>query len=1032
MVLKSALGLLTSSYALGAGLSLGLTSLCWQFYTSQISGEEPSNPIVERLVELHRKSIDWRLIDRGERPGHPRVAILAIDDRSLGLIGRWPWPRTTMGQLVDRAVDDGAKLIAFDAIFPEKDLHPAFEKILAVQSLPSAKSDMALRSKLDVVVDSFRTDQKFASTIARRKENVILGNFFAHEVGRSAFRPWQLHCLTRAYAGSKASLALLKESRRIIALEDPNSSSAPPRALLDHINTLIEPSRLRVVAEFLSQPDRETQDLYSRLQTRLGDLHPRFTVDLIPELIVRWYYRRDSAESMQGLKWDDLAASLSAEFSARQELDLRDSLIAEDQSFCARFWVPEIDPFLNRDLFINDFKTTYVAGLIGEGKPPEVAEAAFLEIRPQLESEYESLAWRTVYEQFRQSEGTTFKDLSFEEALKIWTTDQPEQVLQKSLKWTINIPDLVESAVYNGYFNAFLDEDGKVRRQALFTLHGTDLVSSLAMKTLMVDKQKDALGQFRVVRSLGKRYRTLESLRLIDGESGRETLEIPISTAGFLQLNYSGRQKIFPHVSAADILSDSPTIRVDRRVLRPDGQWTDLDENSPDDRQQLFVDRKEFLKDRILFLGATAVAVYDLRVTPFEENYPGVETHATALSNLLTEYDRQTKKEIDPQVPGFLHESPRESNLMWALVLTLGLALTGLLGHLSPASGMIVTLAALGATYLVDRFVFFQNGVLVAVLWPLVTIVTVFISITSFRYFTEERKKRELKGTFEKYVSPSIVAEVLASPENVELGGRKMDLTVMFSDLRNFTTISERLPPRELSDLLNSYLTPMTELVFANKGTLDKYMGDAIMAFWGAPIPFEDHAQHACRTALQMMEKLKDLQAVYQARGLELDIGIGINSGDMSVGNMGSNIVRSYTVMGDAVNLASRLEGINKEYKTHIIVSEFTQDRIKDSFTTREVDRVRVKGKTKPVRIFELICEGPPKTQEAKDFYRLYSMGLENFHQRRFSEARDLFSQAATIRLDDALCDRYIDLAKEYLKSPPPPDWDGVTVMKTK
>ena len=224
----------------------------------------------------------------------------------------------------------------------------------------------------------------------------------------------------------------------------------------------------------------------------------------------------------------------------------------------------------------------------------------------------------------------------------------------------------------------------------------------------------------------------------------------------------------------------------------------------------------------------------------------------------------------------------------------------------------------------------------------------------------------------------------------------------------------------------------MTNLVFANKGTLDKYMGDAIMAFWGAPVHFKDHAKHASRCALQMLVKLKELQAEYRAKGLpEIDIGIGLNTGEMSVGNMGSDTVRSYTVMGDAVNLGSRLEGINKQYGTRIIVSEFTFNAIKDEFICREVDWVKVKGKNEPVRIYELVAEGSVASNR-QSVLTLFTEGFKLYHEMKFREAIERFTNALTFDANDAPSQLYIERCEDYLRESPPPEWDGVFTMTSK
>jgi adenylate cyclase len=438
------------------------------------------------------------------------------------------------------------------------------------------------------------------------------------------------------------------------------------------------------------------------------------------------------------------------------------------------------------------------------------------------------------------------------------------------------------------------------------------------------------------------------------------------------------------------------------------------------------------LKDKLLVAGATAIGIYDLRVTPFDQNYPGVETHANFLSNLLIENARALGEAVDPKAPGFLKTSPYEEKLMWVILLGLGLLMSALLTHYGSVAGLGITAVALGIVYAVDRFYLFKSGIVVVIIFPILSIVMNFVFLTFYKYFTEERKKRELKGTFEKYVSPAIVAEVLADPSNIELGGKKVELTVMFSDVRGFTTISEKLDPRALSDLLNSYLTPMTNLVFEHKGTLDKYMGDAIMSFWGAPIHFPDHAKHGCRCALAMIVKLKELQAEYRAKGLpEIDIGIGLNTGEMSVGNMGSDTVRSYTVMGDAVNLGSRLEGINKQYGTRIIISEFTYAAIKDSFICREVDWVRVKGKAQPVRIYELVTEGKASAP-VQDLLSHFNQGFNLYHEKKFTEAMECFAKGLNVDPDDAVTQLYQERCQDYLKDPPPDDWDGVFTMTSK
>jgi adenylate cyclase len=298
---------------------------------------------------------------------------------------------------------------------------------------------------------------------------------------------------------------------------------------------------------------------------------------------------------------------------------------------------------------------------------------------------------------------------------------------------------------------------------------------------------------------------------------------------------------------------------------------------------------------------------------------------------------------------------------------------------------------------------------------------------------TEEREKKKIKGAFHYYVTASVVNEMLKNPEKLKLGGEKKDLTVLFSDIRGFTTISEGLSPEMLVKLLNEYLTVMTDIVFKYDGLLDKYMGDAIMAVYGAPLDQEDHAERACYTALDMMDELKVLQAKWEAEGTpRINIGIGVNSGPMVVGNMGSQRRFDYTVMGDSVNLSSRLEGANKQYSTNIIIGEVTYEKVRDKFLCRELDSVRVKGKDLPVKIYELVGRNGGVPDETKDVICLFHQGLEEYKGRKWQEANETFNKVLDIKPDDCPSKLYLKRSKNLMEAPPPEDWDGVFTMETK
>ncbi len=566
-------------------------------------------------------------------------------------------------------------------------------------------------------------------------------------------------------------------------------------------------------------------------------------------------------------------------------------------------------------------------------------------------------------------------------------------------QWIVNLPQFHQAAPLSGHFAADQDADGVIRSKTLLFREADSYLPNLALNAFLVGQG------LRLDLDLHTHPQTgvlgLGQAKVVDPSNQETLFHLPTDSSSSMLVNYQGPRQSFAYLSAAELLDPRPEAFIEYRG------------------QNLRINKAEFLKDRLLIFGASALGIYDLRVTPFDENYPGPEIHVTLLDNLLRQ--------------DFLSRPKWEAWLMPWLILAGGLLLSFLMGQLGAMMGLIGTILTFLSLLLIDRFFLFGQGVVVNAALPFSMLGFVYLGTNFYNYLIAERGKRELKQTFQKYVSPAIVDEILKSPENIELGGKKLRVSVFFSDVRGFTTISEKLDPRSLSDLLNSYLTPMTDLVFEQRGTLDKYMGDAIMAFFGAPLEDPDHATNACLCALEHLEKLKVLQAEYRKKGLpEIDVGIGINTGEVSVGNMGSQSVRSYTVMGDAVNLASRLEGINKQYGTRIVISEFTYADVKDKFVCRELDWVRVKGKAQPVGIYELMAQKGKIDAETEELLRLYNQGFDLYHQQQWGEAQKCFAQALNIRPDDTPSRLYVERCQDYLNSPPAENWDGVFVMTSK
>jgi adenylate cyclase len=548
-----------------------------------------------------------------------------------------------------------------------------------------------------------------------------------------------------------------------------------------------------------------------------------------------------------------------------------------------------------------------------------------------------------------------------------------EKKIPASARALRNLPAFAEAALDEGYFNVtHTGGDGLIRRVPLAIRHGDNMAVPLSLAMLRAGRPNWKLAIHFVDFGVG-------SIRA--GE-----VDVPVSEDGHLLVNYRGPGQTFPHISAAGVLDGS----VDPAVFR----------------------------DKLVVLGITATAVADIRVTPFDKSFPGVEVHANVLDNIL---------------PGdFLHR-PRtlvimiEVAVIFALALLLGIGLGRLRGVWAALLAFVLSTAYLAGS----QWLFVSRGMPLSVVYPLLTIAVTYTAIALQHFMTEERERRKMRRALELYLSPSMATMVSEHPDLLKLGGDKQQLTVFFSDIRGFTSISEKLDPQELVELLNEYLEAMTEIVFAHDGMLDKYIGDAVMAVWGAPLEQPDHARRACQATVEMVQRLEELNAAWEPRGWpRLEIGIGLNTGQMVFGNMGSSKHLSLTVMGDNVNLGSRLEGLNKNYGTHSLVSEATVTAAGNGIVAREIDLVRVKGKFEPVGVYELLATHDDGSWES--VLQLFAAGLEAYRARQWDEAETLFAQVQRDRGEDGPSRLYIQRCQAMRANPPGDDWYGVTVMETK
>jgi adenylate cyclase len=544
--------------------------------------------------------------------------------------------------------------------------------------------------------------------------------------------------------------------------------------------------------------------------------------------------------------------------------------------------------------------------------------------------------------------------------------------------YTANLENLQQTAATAGHFNPWLDEDGVTRRVPMLAEYNGSYYEPLSLAIV-----RTLMGFPPIVpdflQGVSQDYAGLEELKV-----GR--LRIPVDERVSTLVPYRGERGSFKYIPVVDVLND--------RVPVND------------------------LKGKIVIVGTSAPGLLDLRSTPVGSAYPGVEVHANLIAGIL---DQNIK-----------HKPPYAAGADFMLLLIAGLIMTLFLPFVSPLKGTVSAMLVL-LTVVAINVVLYDTG---HVVLPLAAGVTMILLLFTFNmaygYFVEARGKRQITGLFGQYVPPELVDEMAKDPEKFSMEGESREMTVLFTDVRGFTTISEGLDPKALSLLMNEFLTPLTEVIYRHRGTIDKYIGDCIMAFWGAPLPDPMHARNAIVAALEMQRTLKGLQPHFKSRNWpEIHIGVGLNTGRMSVGNMGSRIRLAYTVMGDAVNLASRLESITKEYGADIIVGEDTRAAVSD-IVFREIDRVRVKGKDVAVAIFQpLGVEGevPAETREVVDRFHA---ALALYRGQEWDRAEQAFTELQSIESERRFCQLLLGRIATLRANPPGPGWDGAFTFETK
>jgi len=547
----------------------------------------------------------------------------------------------------------------------------------------------------------------------------------------------------------------------------------------------------------------------------------------------------------------------------------------------------------------------------------------------------------------------------------------------KSKGYGGNLLEFQVSAASAGHFTQAPDSDGVVRRVPMIIEHNGAYYESLSLAVV-----RSLLGAPKLSAGFGsnnKNYAGLEWLGLDD-------IKIPVDSSARTLIPYRGFKGSFKYISVSDVLHGR---------------------TSPEE-----------LQNKIVLLGTTAPGLMDLRATPVGEVYPGVEVHANMISGILN----GTLKSRPPYIVG----------AEVTLLLILGVTLSVLLPMLNPIQDTLVSLTVMLGTVLANTLIWQHADLALPLASSLMMIVAIFTLNMSYGYFFESRTKRQITSLFGQYVPKEVVGALSEHPEQVSMEGDSREMTILFSDVRSFTTISEGLDSKELSLLMNEFLTPLSRVVYKHRGTIDKYMGDCIMAFWGAPLPNERHAHHAILAGLEMLKALQALQPHFKENGWPpINIGVGLNTGRVSVGNMGSEVRVAYTVMGDAVNLASRLEGITKEYCVGIVVGENTKASAPE-FVYRELDLVKVKGKDTPVAIFEPIGLIGEVEEKMLDEIKLFHQTLRSYRHQNWDQAELQLFNLQKMSPHAKLYQIYVERIAYFRKETLPSDWDGVFTFTTK
>lgn len=536
--------------------------------------------------------------------------------------------------------------------------------------------------------------------------------------------------------------------------------------------------------------------------------------------------------------------------------------------------------------------------------------------------------------------------------------------------YVANLPKLQQAAAGAGFVSTFADADGVIRRSPLVIRHDNGLYPSLSLATVMsyllvndIELATQTVGHVEVITAI-----------MAGGQRARTDVN------GRVIIPYRGKQHSFPYISVTDVLKNNVDLSL--------------------------------LEGAIVLVGTSAIGLADLRATPVGTQYPGVEVHANIIQSLLS--------------GDFPYRPEWEAGLTLSILIFLGALLSLCLPKLGPIAAVFLSGTTLLFMVSGNFYLWHAHKLDLPIASTCLLILILTLLNLAYGYMRENASKRLLKGMFNQYVPQAHIDRMVEDPEAYQFTGESKELTVLFADIRSFTTISESLSATELKAMLNQYFTPLTKIIFDHEGTIDKYVGDMVMAFWGAPIDDENHAKNGILSAIEMQKATVELSNAFVARGLpEIKIGVGLNSGIMNVGDMGSSYRRAYTVLGDAVNLGSRLESITKFYGVDILVGERTAELCPD-IAFSFVDRIQVQGKDEPVSVYKPLGLKEEVSEDQIEQQQIFSAAYECYKQQAWDDAQQMFYALKAESPDNLLYQIYIDRINDLREQELTQDWDGV------